>query len=516
MLTYVINIGEWLRRWAYLTPDKTAIIFEDEPFTYAYLNRQTNRIANMLTSLEVKKGDRVGVLLYNSLYYPEILFALAKLGAVLVPLNWRLRSGEMEYVLKDSGVKTLFFGEDFANVVDELRRSLSIGKDHYLCVGSPPGWAVSLEETIGLFPDDEPQLDELPGNEDPVIIMYTSGTTGQPKGAVLSHRKTFFNALNADIYYGLTPSDIMLAPRPMFHSGGLLVELCPVIYKGGTLVMRRRFTPEEILRSIEKHRVTILEISATQLRFIMEQCDLSKYDLSSLKVCYTGGERVPVDLLEEYARRGIIISQIFGQTETSTITWLNPKDAIRKRGSVGKPVFFSNVRIVNEDGKDIRPGEVGEIIVKDYITMNGYWGKKELTEEVMKDGWLHTGDLATVDEEGFIYIVDRLKDMFISGGENVYPAEIEKVLMEHPKIIDAGVCGIPDEKWGEKGLACIVLKEGEKMTEEEVISFLEGRLARYKIPKVIRFVESLPRNAADKILRRKLREEYLRGLREKK
>jgi len=228
-----------------------------------------------------------------------------------------------------------------------------------------------------------------------------------------------------------------------------------------------------------------------------------------LRCCYTGGERVPTSLIEEYASRGIVISQIFGQTETSTITWLPQQDALRKLGSVGIPVFHAHVKIVNKEGRELPPGEVGEIIVSGPILMNGYWKRPDLTAKTIVDGWLHTGDLAIRDEEGFFYIVDRAKDMFISGGENVYPAEVEKVLLDNPKIQDVAVIGVPDEKWGERGVAFIVLKNGEAMNQEEIISFCKGRLAKYKIPKSIVFVTELPKTASGKIKKHKLREEYI-------
>jgi fatty-acyl-CoA synthase len=216
--------------------------------------------------------------------------------------------------------------------------------------------------------------------------------------------------------------------------------------------------------------------------------------------------------MEDYEKKGIIVSQIYGQTETSTLTWLSMEDAVRKRGSVGKPVFHGDVKIVGKDGQPVGPGKIGEVVVSGYITMNGYWGRPELTEDTIVDGWLHTGDLARADEEGFFYIIDREKDMYISGGENVYPAEIERAYLENRKILDVGVCGIPDHKWGEAGLACIVLKNGETMTEEEALQFCDGRLARYKIPKVVRFVNELPINAAQKVIRKKLREDYLEAV----
>jgi fatty-acyl-CoA synthase len=509
-----MNVGNWVTKWAFLMPDKAALIFEGEIFTYKRLNERINQTAHKLKGMGIGKGNRVGVLMYNTHELVEIFFALGKIGAILVPLNTRFVSTEIEYIIRDSRLDVLIFGQPFVGVLEPLIGILPIKEGHYMCLGEAPAWAKKYEDEMAQQPVSEPIVDEPIGGEDAVIIMYTSGTTGTPKGAILSHRKTFFNSLNANIYYGLTPSDIMLAPRPMFHSGGLLVELCPTIYKGGTVIMKGRFSPEDILTTIEKYKVTVLEVAATVLRFILEDCDISKYDLRSLRVCYTGGERVPSALLEDYAKRGIIISQIYGQTETSTLTWLSMEDAVRKRGSIGKPVFHGDVRIVGNDGHQVGPGEIGEIVVSGCITMNGYWEKPELTEDTIVDGWLHTGDLATIDDEGFMYIVDRKKDMFITGGENVYPAEIEKVLLENRKVLNVGVCGIPDEKWGEVGMASIILKDGESMKEAEAIAICDGKLARYKIPKVIRFVDELPMTAAHKIMRKKLREDYLAGLKQ--
>jgi fatty-acyl-CoA synthase len=338
--------------------------------------------------------------------------------------------------------------------------------------------------------------------------MYTSGTTGLPKGAILSHRKTFFNALNADLFYHLTSKDIMIVSRPLFHSGGLLVEAAPVLYKGGTLILKKRFQSHEILETIQKYRVTLLEMAATVYQFILQECDLSQYDLSSIRCYFTRGERVPKAMLKEFYRKGITLSQIFGQTEASTITFLSPEDAVPKMGSVGLPVFHGEVRIVDKTGKEASPGEVGEIIIKGPTLMSGYWNRPELTAETIRDGWLYTGDLARMDEEGYIYIVDREKDMYISGGENVYPAEIEKVLHTHPKIFDAGIVGIPDEKWGEVGKAFIVLKPKETMGNGEVFEFLKGKVAEYKIPKVVEYVEALPKTASGKIQKFILKETH--------
>jgi fatty-acyl-CoA synthase len=381
-----------------------------------------------------------------------------------------------------------------------------------ISVGSPcPDLAKDYEGGLQGNPVHEPHLDVPVGDEDPHILMYTSGTTGVPKGAILSHRKTFFNVLNADIFYELTSKDIMIVSRPLFHSGGLLVEAAPVLYKGGTLIIKKRFRSHQILETIQKHRVTLVEMAATVYQFILQECDLTRYDLSSVRYYFTGGERVPKAMLQEYYTKEIVISQIFGQTEASTISFLPPGDAMLKIGSVGLPVFYGEVKIVDKTGKDVSPGEVGEIIVKGPTLMSGYWNRPDLTAETIRNGWLYTGDLARRDEDGYIYIVDREKDMYVSGGENVYPAEIEKILYTHPKVFDAGIVGIPDEKWGEVGKAFVVPKPGETMDNGEVFEFLKGKVAKYKIPKYVEYVEELPKTASGKIQKFVLKEWHKDG-----
>jgi fatty-acyl-CoA synthase len=508
----MINIGDWIRKWSLLQPHKIALISEDHPFTYLEVNRRTNQLCHLLLDLRIQKGDRISVLLYNSPQYIEVFFALSKIGAILVPLNWRLAVPELEFIIRDSSSRMLIFDPELTEVVASLRLNLNLSNGDYISVGTPcPGWAKDYEKGLMENPAHEPHLEVSIGDEDPQIFMYTSGTTGIPKGAILSHRKTFFNALNADIFYNLTSNDIMIVSRPLFHSGGLLVEAVPVLYKGGTLILKKRFRSHEILETIQKYRVTLLEMAATVYQFILQECDLNQYDLSSVRCYYTGGERVPVAMLKEYLKKGIMISQIFGQTEASTITFLSPHDAILKIGSVGLPVFHGEVRIVDKNGKNVSPGEVGEIIVKGPTLMIGYWNRPDLTAETIRDGWLHTGDLARMDEEGYLYIVDRKKDMYVSGGENIYPAEIEKVLHTHPKIFDAGIVGVPDERWGEVGKAFIVLKPGEMMGNGEIFEFLKGKMARYKIPKYVEYVEELPKTASGKIQKFILKEMHKCG-----
>ena len=496
----MINIGNWIRKWSFLQPHKKALIFEDHTFTYQEVNLRTNQLSNFLLDIGVQKGDRISVLLYNCNQYVEIFFALSKIGAILVPLNWRLAGPELEFLIKDSGSRMLIFDTEFEEVIASIRLLLNISPENYLTVGDPcPNWTRDYEKTLREYPHHEPSIPTSVGDDDPHIIMYTSGTTGVPKGAVLPHRKTFFNVLNADIFYHLSSKDVMLVTRPLFHSGGLLVDATPVLYKGGTLILRRRFRPREIFEIVQKYRVTMIEMAGTLFQFLLQQCNPREYDLSSVRCYFTGGERIPTAMLNEYYKKGITISQVFGLTETSTITWLPYEDAIRKIGSVGLPIFHGEVRIINKTGHDVAPGEMGEIIVRGPAIMSEYWNRPDLTAETIRDGWLYTGDLARMDEDGYIYIIDREKDMYISGGENIYPAEIEKILFAHPKIFDAGIVGVPDEKWGEVGKVFIVIKDGETMNEIEVQEFLKGKVAKYKIPKYVEFVRELPKTPSGKI-----------------
>ena len=503
----MINIGDWIRKWSLLQPQKHALIFEDRPFTYQEVNHRTNQVSHLLLEMGVKSGDRISLLLHNCHQYLEIFFALSKIGAILVPLNWRLAGPELEFILNDSGSRILIFEPEFEEVVASIRPNLNLSNGNYIAIGEPhPDWAIAYEKVISKQPIHEPFNNASVGGEDPHIIMYTSGTTGVPKGAVLSHRKTFFNVLNAEMIYHLTSNDVIIVSRPMFHSGGLLVEAAPILYKGGTLILKKRFRPVEIFEAVERYRVTILELAATVYQFILNECDFTQYDLSSIRCFFTGGERIPVSILQEYFQKGIVISQIFGQTEASTITFLSSEKASQKIGSVGVPVFHGEVKSVNKEGKEVSPGEVGEIIVKGPTLMSGYWNRPDLTSETIREGWLYTGDLAKKDEEGYFYIVDRERDVYVSGGENVYPAEIEKTLFAHPKIFDVGVIGVPNGKWGEVGKAFIVLKPGEMMTQEEPLQFLQGRVGKYKIPKHVEFVDELPKTPSGKIQKFVLKE----------
>ena len=408
------------------------------------------------------------------------------------------------------------FGDEFADAVLSLKlnnRRPSMRLAGIPASSLPNGIANYLRETAD-FEGRLPFRNDLTAPaapEEAHVIMYTSGTTGKPKGAVLSHRKTFFNCLNADIFFKLHFDDIMLIVLPLFHSGGLFIQASPVIYKGATMILHKSFNPRQTYRDIQKYQVTKFLGVPTIFKSLVKAESERKAALSSLKVCAIGGEKLTPELMARFKNGGFSLRQIMGQTETSILLWAHEEDVLRKPGSVGKPVFHAEVRIVDRQGRPCEPGQVGEIIVRGSIMMTEYWQDPAKTEETIRGGWLHTGDLARMDEDGYFYLVDRAKDMFISGGENVYPAEIERVLRNHPAIEESAVIGVPDETWGEVGYAFVIKKPGADFKFEDLIDHCSGQLARYKWPRKVLFADEFPRTALGKVRKKVLRQKYLGG-----
>jgi len=511
-----MNVGDWIRKRGQISCEETAVIFEDNrkegkptyTFSYKELNERVNRLANALLEKGICKGDRVATFCYNCNQMLETYFAVSKIGAIIVPLNFRLEAPETTFMLRDSGSKALVFQDYFSEMIRSLQPSVHIPSKNFIVIGEKAAPWENYDELLEKSSPEEPKAEDIE-IDDPQMIMYTSGTTGVPKGALMSHGKTLFNTLNAQIYFDLTSKDIMLVVMPLFHSGGLNICAVPILYQGGTAVVQSAFDPHETLALMEKHRVTAGLVVPTMLNFFLKKGGLDNFDLSSLRLLVIGGEPLPVALIEEYEKRNICIRQVFGQTETSIqlCQMPNEKDG-KKIGSVGRSVFHADVRIVDKQGKDAPPGEVGELILKGPTQMLGYWNNPEETAKSIRDGWLYTGDLAKMDEEGYVYIVDRARDVIISGGENIYPAEIERVYASNPKILEVAVIGVPDTKWGEVGKALIVLKEGEAMTEEEAIGFLKGKIAKYKIPKQVQFTDEFPKTASGKIKKAQLKKKY--------
>ena len=504
---------------AELNPNKSALIFEDQPVTYKELNERINRCAHFMQKKGLKKGDRIAVLLLNCVEFLEAYFAAAKLGIIFVPLNWRLVPPELEYQINDSGARMLLFHDSYIASVEVFRNRVKTEKDKFIYIksGNPglpecPGWAEDYHALVKNQLTGEPTPDSPVKMDDPLAIVYTSGTTGDPKGAVLSHEQTYFKNFQVSLYTGGAQEDaVVVANLPLFHSGGLFIVATPAICGGITLVMRRGFNPKEFLQDVQRYRGTIIFNLTTMWRMILLTGMLDHVDVSSVKTVVGGGERTEPKIFEELAKRGLHLQQGFGQTECSAMTMVPKEDIDRKMGSIGKPGFFTEMWIEDSNGKRLPPGEIGEIVSKGPTVMSGYWNMPEATAKTIVNGILHTGDLGYMDEDGFFYVVDRAKDMYRSGGENVYPAEVEKVMTGHPKISNVAIIGVPDPKWGETGLALIILRPGEKITEEEVREFLEGKVSKFKYPSHIKFVESLPLTSTMKVKKALLKEMYARG-----
>ena len=507
---------DWIRRHAERTPDKLAVVdaYSGRQFTYAQLNERANRFASFLQdTLGIGRGDRVSILEQNSSDYYEVLFACGKMGAILNTLNWRLAVPELEYILNDCAPRVLLYEPAFAEAVDALRPRISC--ETYVVMGQDaPEGEYTYEDALAAG-DPHGVTMPLLNYDDTWAILYTSGTTGRPKGAQVTYGNFFYNAVGMGRAIDLTSQDVNLNVLPTFHVGGLGLYAGPTFHAGGTLIVMRAFDPGEFLRLMEEWQVTALLLVPSIYLVLAQYPNLDDYDLSAVRHWASGGSALPPSLVQQYAEKGIIIQQGFGMTETGpTVFIITEEDAVRKAGSVGKPVLHTDVRIMDREGNVLGPNEVGELCIRGGNVTTGYWNRPEATAEALVEHpglggrWLHSGDAAMYDDEGFYYIVDRWKDMFISGGENVYPAEVENVIYQHPAVAEVAVIGVPHPKWQEVGRALVVLKEGHTLQEEEIIDFCQGKLARYKIPKSVVFVDALPRTAAGKVLKRELREMY--------
>ena len=505
------NIGQWLTKRAFMNPGREAYVDGnlDVRLTFAELNARSNRIANAFVAAGIQKGERVALLLMNSAEFVEAFFALGKVGAVVVPLNWRLVPDELEFILKDSGAKRLIFGEEFMEAVTDLHgRGDATDIEHWLQVVENDAlapFAESYHAFRDAASDAEPAL--RAANDDMLYIMYTSGTTGLPKGVVHTHDTSIWGCITiaATTYY--REEDRFLSPLPMFHVGAL-TPITLNVYRGVTSIVMRSFDPVRAWELADKERVTIGLAVPAMLNFMLQVPNLERFDFSRWRWCLSGAAPVPESLIEACAKVGIEVHQIYGLTETcGPACLIDAENALARIGSTGKAFFHTDVKIVDGNGAECPPNTPGEVIVRGDHVMKEYWNRPEATAETIVDGWLHTGDVARMDEEGFVYIEDRIKDMIISGGENVYPAEIEKILQTHEGISEAAVIGQPSETWGESPFA-IVVRSSDALSEADVLGFCNGRMARFKQPKGVAFVDEVPRNPSGKILKRILREQF--------
>jgi fatty-acyl-CoA synthase len=516
-----MNVAWWVERWSQLHPAKPALIFEGRSISYAELHGRANAAACWLQSLGLEKGDRVAAFLDNRPEFLELYLACARLGAIFVPLNFRLAPPELDFLLADCRPRLLVFSQGLVKAVaaldlDHRRPPLAtaqVGPDPAPATGAPEGCLDYHPETAA-YAGQRPFLTASLGpadTEEPQVIMYTSGTTGASKGAVLTHRKTFFNCLNADIFFDLTLDDRMLICLPLYHSGGLFIQASPCLYKGATIVLHSRFDPARTYRDIAALRVTKLLGVPTVYRALLRVPQEERADVSSLRICAIGGEKVTPELLAECAANGFRARQVMGQTETSILLWCSEEESLARPGAVGRPVFHAEIKLIDAQGRRVTNGQVGEIAVRGSIVMKEYWRDPAATEQAFQSGWLRTGDLARQDAQGYFYLVDRAKDMYISGGENVYPAEVEAVLGQHPGVEEAAVVGAPDPDWGEAGVAFIVARDGQALLEAELLAFCRSRLAGYKIPRRVVLARELPRTSLGKVRKHLLRAEWLAG-----
>ncbi|MFF9838275.1 long-chain fatty acid--CoA ligase [Streptomyces sp. NPDC013740] len=496
------GLGSWPARRARKTPHRTALIHRTATLTYGELHERTTRLARALRAAGVRRGDRVAYLGPNHPSFLECLFAAGQLGAVFVPLNTRLAAPEIAYQLRDSGSTVLLHSPALGALATAAAAEQGVGVRTVVEVDG------SAYEELLAAASTEP-LDERVTPDDVCIIMYTSGTTGRPKGAMLTHGNLVWNAFNVLVDLDVTADDTALVSAPLFHTGGLNMLALPVLLKGGACVLVESFDAGGTLDLVERHGVTFMFGVPTMFEQVAAHPRWSAADLSSLRLLNCGGAPVPTGLIATYQERGLTFCQGYGMTEASPgALFLDAGHSVAKSGSAGVPHFFTDVRVVRPDLSPAATGETGEVLVQGPNVMAGYWGLPEETAAAFADGWFRSGDAARVDADGYVTIVDRFKDMIISGGENVYPAEVEDALLAHPDVAECAVIGVPDEKWGESARAVVVVREGSTPDPAAILASLGGRLARYKIPKSIVIAAELPRTASGKLLKHHLRTRY--------
>jgi len=502
-----MNISRWVSHHAEWAPEKEAILFEGQTITYDAMEQRIARLAGALVELGVEPGDRVAHLGYNSAELLESLFACARIGAMLVTLNWRLTAAEHQFIFGNCTPKAIIADPEFREHIDamggqtaSMRRVLLNGLETGRHLGTWLDYRTLVDGVARPLADG-------PGTMDmPVQLVYTSGTTGRPKGTVLTQNGLFFNAINSAATFDLNSRDRILTTLPMFHVGAMNIVTSPAVHFGASIMIHRRFDPGASLASIHAWKPTVfLSVPATALA-IVSHPDWAKTDVSSLKCFCTGSSTVPEAVIRPWHERGIPVNQVYGATETGpcAIT-LRIEDGPRKVGSCGKATIHTEARLVDDKGKDVARGEKGEIWLRGPGLLREYWNDPKATAESFTGGWFHTGDIGHQDDEGFYYVDDRKKDMVISGGENIYPAELENVLADCAAIAESAVVGRPDEKWGEIPVACIVKKKDVVLTAADVMALFANRLARYKHPRDVLFMDSLPRNAMGKVMKFELR-----------
>jgi len=505
-----MNIGHWVYKRAIAFPERPFLREaerEDKRYTNAAFNERVNMTAHALSGLGVVKGDRVGAIMLNSSEFLETLFACAKLGAVLVPMNFRLAVPELSYMITDASPRVMIYSADFSEKTGEIRAGGVDCEAWLVHSGNGDGPDTSLADAVSGQDTSEPTPTVEVTETDPMLIIYTSGTTGDPKGVMISHRNLTFMAVHNLLGYGVDATFISLVTAPLFHIGALAAAALPVIYAGGSLVLKRFFNASEIIKLIDTEKINYMFAVPVMYQMMSDAAEWEGADFSHVRYFIAGGAPMPVPLIRKYQEeKGVSFAQGYGLTETGRVSSLPLADSIRKAGSVGLEEFHTFTRIVDEDDQDVPPGKSGEILVRGPNVFSGYWNKPAETKTAFIGSWFRTGDMGRRDEEGFLYILGRKVEMIISSGENIYPAEVERVIQSVPQVKEAAAVGMPDEKRGEVVAAFVLLKKGERMTEDELITAIQDQIAFFKIPKKVIFVDDFPRNSSGKILRRELKE----------
>lgn len=500
---------DWLAKQADFRPDKVALVdaATGRRFTYPEFNPRASRFAEFVRDeWSLAPGDRIALLAHNSSDYFEILWGCAKAEVMLVCLNWRLAVPELEFIFQDATPTGFIYDPAFAEAARELKRRTGITKVIALDSQAPPE-DITYEDALASS-SGRPIVMRPRGLDEPWHLLYTAGTTGRSKGVLQTFGMVFYNALNIGLPIDLTSEDVTLNLLPCFHTGGLNLLTNPTFHVGGTAIVQRTFDPAETLRILSEEATAFFGVASVFL-FLSQHPDFDRSEFRRMRSWSAGGAPIPTSLLQFYLERGIEIQYGFGMTETGPTVFLIEKGYPKSKiGSVGKPQMHVDVRVVDREGRDLPDGERGELLIKGPGVTPGYWRLPEVTAQSIEDGWLHSGDVAVRDKDGYYYIVDRWKDMFISGGENVYPAEVENVIYQLPQVGEAAVIGVPDEKWGEVGRAIVVLKPGQQLTEDAIIDYCRRHIGRYKVPKSVIFVDKLPRNPAGKVVKGELRERF--------
>lgn len=504
-------IPAYVEKNARLYPDRTAIVFEDRRCSFKEFKGRVYRIANALMGLGVRKGDRVAILQGNCFEYPEIILAIGKIGAVAAPLNYRLIGSEIAFLINHAEANTLIIGKNFVDRIAPFIPELGTVKS-YICVGGKPGGMMDYDELTTLSPESPPEAEV--GMEDLFCIAYTGGTTGRPKGAMLTHRNLHC-VCNSAIVEEEIPRGVGMVVTPLFHVGGIW----PLFYNfmlANTVVILRAVDGKLMLETVEREKVNYAKWIAPIINFVLNYPDSGKYDLSSLDLITCGGAALaPSQLKRLVELLGCRVHYGGGQTEVGNIVSAKVEEQLKNEpetlGAAGREAYDFELKIVDEQGNEVPPGEVGELCVMSETVMKGYWKLPEETAEAMRGGWEYTGDLVRIDEKGYVYYIDRKKDMIKTGGENVYSKGVEDAILEHPSVAEVAVIGVPDDKWGEMVKALVVLKKGQAATEEEIISHCKKRLAGFKCPKSVEFDESLPKTSIGKVAKNVIREKYWKG-----